>query len=145
VLPLYFTVDPEPGSRNDFLSSKRLDGSTLKSFGVNPGGYVGFYDPTTDQHETFFADDVAKRRAKIKSQVGFARRGIRYKSQVSKPLATGRVPSSRAMCVPLVGAKVERVKMPAKQSRASKAPKASKPKSSKATKSKASRRQSASR
>ena len=95
VLPLYFTVDSEPGSRNDFLSSKQLDGKRLPSFGVNPGGYIGFYDPLSDKHDTYFADDVARPRAEIKSQVGFARRGIRSES-VSKPLATGRVPPRRA-------------------------------------------------
>ncbi len=37
VLPLYFTVDSEPGSRNHFLSAKRLDGKRLPSFGREPG------------------------------------------------------------------------------------------------------------
>src|SRR5262245_8083498 len=44
VLPLYFTRTEEEGSRNDFLGTVH-DGQTLRSFGVNPGGYVGFYDP----------------------------------------------------------------------------------------------------
>jgi hypothetical protein len=102
VLPLYFTVDSEPGSRNDFLSTIKPDGSRLKSFGVNPGGYVGFYDPDLGEHDTYFADQLARDRAKIKSQAGFARRGIRYKSQVDTALATGRAPSRRAACVPLI-------------------------------------------
>src|SRR5262245_15524842 len=47
VLPLYFTGTrsfDEVGARNDFLGTTR-DGRTLPSFGVNRGGYVGFYDP----------------------------------------------------------------------------------------------------
>ena len=102
VLPLYFTVDSEQGSRNDFLSTTRNDGSRLPSFGINPGGYVGFYDPRLDNHDTYFADAQARLRAEIKSRVGFARRGSRYKSQVSKPLPTGRVPSSAVKCSPLI-------------------------------------------
>jgi hypothetical protein len=131
VLPLYFTVDSEPGSRNDFLSSKRLDGGRLPSFGVNPGGYIGFYDPVSDKHDTYFADEVAKQRAEIKSQVGLARRGIRYKSQVNKPLATGRVPTRQA-AVSLVAQTVTRPKRSAKRSkptRTSKSKAPSKPKS----------------
>ena len=38
VLPLYFTGGEELGGRNDFLGRSH-DGKTLKSFGVNPGGY----------------------------------------------------------------------------------------------------------
>lgn len=56
VLPLYFTVDSEQGGRNDFLATVRSDGSRLPSFGINPGGYVGFYDPDLDDHDTYFAD-----------------------------------------------------------------------------------------
>jgi hypothetical protein len=126
VLPLYFTVDSEPGSRNDFLSSKRLDGKRLPSFGVNPGGYIGFYDPLSDKHDTYFADDVARRRAEIKSQVGFARRGIRYKSQVSKPLATGRVPPRRA-AVSLVAQTPTRPKRSAKRAKPGKTSKSKPP------------------
>src|SRR5262245_32428194 len=40
VLPLYFTGEAEPGSRNDFLGT-RHGKATLRSFGVNPGGYIG--------------------------------------------------------------------------------------------------------
>ena len=43
VLPLYFTSSNERGGRNDFLGRK-YGGKTLRSFGVNPGGYVGFFD-----------------------------------------------------------------------------------------------------
>ena len=74
VLPLYFTSTAEEGGQNDYLNTG------LKSFGVNPGGYIGFYDPTTGQHTTFSRTDdlVAKRRLGIKEQAGLARRGARY-------------------------------------------------------------------
>ena len=71
VLPLYFTVDSKKGSRNDFFATTSSDGSRLPSFGLNPGGYIGF--PELDDHDTYFADAVARRRAEIKSQLGFAR------------------------------------------------------------------------
>lgn len=95
VLPLYFTVDGEPGSRNDFLGTRKRGGLTLASFGINPGGYVGFYDPDKGEHDTSFADAKARKRATIKSKAGFARRGIRYKSQVGKALPTGQIPEDR--------------------------------------------------
>jgi hypothetical protein len=77
VLPLYFTVSDEKGARNDFLNRK-YNGNTLKSFGVNPGGYVGFFDPAVRKHDTFSADEKAKKRIEIKAQARTARRGIRY-------------------------------------------------------------------
>ncbi len=88
VLPLYFTGGEEKGGRNDFLG-RAYEGKTLRSFGVNPGGYVGFFDPETGDHETFSlkADRVAVKRLKLKSQAKGARRGIRYKryaEQLSK-------------------------------------------------------------
>src|SRR6476620_6271764 len=67
VLPLYFTVDSEKGSRNDFFATTRSDGSRLPSFGLNPGGYIGFQE--LDDHDTYFADAVARRRVEIKSQL----------------------------------------------------------------------------
>jgi hypothetical protein len=51
VLPLYFTGGDELGGRNDFLG-RAHDGRTLNSFGVNPGGYVGFFNPATNSHQT---------------------------------------------------------------------------------------------
>jgi hypothetical protein len=105
VLPLYFTVGGEIGSRNDFLGTVRNDGTQIPSFGINPGGYVGFYDPQLQDHDNVFADARAEQRAAIKSQVGFARRGIRYKSQLTKPLDTGCVPANRKQFVPLAALK----------------------------------------
>ena len=83
ILPLYFTGGDEFDGRNDFL------GSSLKSFGVNPGGYVGFFDPETGDHDTFSkkGDAVAKKRMEIKSKVKGARRAIRYQrhAQTKQP------------------------------------------------------------
>ena len=69
VLPLYFTGAGEVGGRNDFLG-RIHDGKTLRSFSVNPGGYIGFYDPLTGEHSTFSrkGDTVAEERMKIKSR-----------------------------------------------------------------------------
>ena len=79
VLPLYFTGGDEVGGRNDFLG-RAYNGKTLRSFGVNPGGYVGFFDPVKGDHDTFSAkgDGVAARRLELKSRAKGARRGIRY-------------------------------------------------------------------
>lgn len=78
LLPLYFTSGEDPGGRNDFLGTK---GNALASFGINPGGYVGFYDPTLDDHDQVFADDASRARAAIKAQYGLARRSNRYKDR----------------------------------------------------------------
>ncbi len=80
VLPLYFTGSDEPGGRNDFLGRVH-NGKTLNSFGVNPGGYIGFYDPATGKHETFSRknDTVANKRKKLKGEATAARRSIRYR------------------------------------------------------------------
>jgi len=65
------------GGRNDFLGRSH-DGRTLRSFGVNPGGYIGFFDPKTGKMGDFEADERATRRREIKFAVGSARRGRRY-------------------------------------------------------------------
>lgn len=79
VLPLYFTGGEEKGGRNDFLG-RAYKGKTLRSFGVNPGGYVGFFDPAKGEHEMFSmkGDGVAAKRLILKSRAKGARRGIRY-------------------------------------------------------------------
>ncbi len=79
VLPLYFTGSEEVGGRNDFLGRSH-NGKTLRSFGVNPGGYVGFFNPVTGQHETFSmkGDTQAAERMKIKLRAKAARRAVRY-------------------------------------------------------------------
>ena len=98
LLPLYFTRDAEEGGRNDFLG-RRYKGKPLGSFGINPGGYVGFYNPKTSQHETFAlsADRRAKQRLKIKSKAQLTRRSMRYKSGMAFDAEVqGAVPARRS-------------------------------------------------
>jgi len=100
VLPLYFTGGEERGGRNDFLG-RAHQGKTLKSFGVNPGGYIGFYDPDTGGDDTFPPDDpVAAKRMQIKGEAKAARRLIRYRRffaprVTSAPAARRRPPTAR--------------------------------------------------
>jgi hypothetical protein len=92
VLPLYFTEDNELGSRNDFLG-RSYNGQTLKSFGVNPGGYIGFFDPTTGSTDTFSmkGDAIAARRLEFKKLAKEARRAVRYsKIRTGKPGRRGK-------------------------------------------------------
>lgn len=72
VLPLYFTSSDERGGRNDFLGTI-TKGKTLRSFSVNPGGYIGFFDPAENGHVTFDADAKARRRLDAKSRFGTGR------------------------------------------------------------------------
>jgi len=76
VLPLYFTSEAEPGGRNDFLG-RRYKNRSLQSFGVNPGGYIGYFDPEAQDHVTYAPDPESKRRMEIKYGVGKARRAVR--------------------------------------------------------------------
>lgn len=64
VLPLYFTPEEQEGGRNDFLG-RLQKGKGLKSFGVSPGGYIGFYDPQTSSHITYAAAGDKKAQARI--------------------------------------------------------------------------------
>ena len=77
LLPLYFTSGNEQGSRNDFLGNSH-NGKTLASFGVNPGGYLGFYDPHKQAGGEYYGegDERAARRLKVKQKAS-ARRSIR--------------------------------------------------------------------
>lgn len=85
LLPLYFTGSEEVGGRNDFLGRIHY-GKTLGSFGVNPGGYIGFFNPATGEHETFSMkdDSVAAKRLEIKSLAKGTRRAIRYQRFTQK-------------------------------------------------------------
>lgn len=78
VLPLYYTPGAEAGSRNDFLG-RAHGGKTLASFGMNPGGYIGFFDPKTQKDVTFAntGDEKAMHRLKAKKRHGAGRRAIR--------------------------------------------------------------------
>jgi hypothetical protein len=77
VLPLYFTSGDEYKGRNDFLGKKH-GSTTLTSFGVNPGGYMGYVDPTNGKTDQIFGSKDAKQRFKIKEAAGQARRAARY-------------------------------------------------------------------
>lgn len=101
VLPLYFTFDEQAGGRNDFLSRRRA-GKTLPSFGVAPGGYVGFFNPATQQHETYSrrGDKKAAKRIAIKGKVGSGRGNLR-----KEEYAAGAAKSAEARAK---GAKKER-------------------------------------
>jgi hypothetical protein len=84
LLPLYFTGTrdtDEVGARNDFLG-RSYRGRTLRSFGVNPGGYIGFYDPKTRRHETYAieGDANAAMRLRAKARAKEARRAVRYRT-----------------------------------------------------------------
>ena len=80
LLPLYFTAVPEEGGRNDFLGRVHKQ-KTLQSFGINPGGYIGFYNPETGDDETFALrnDRRAVERLEVKSKARLTRRSMRYK------------------------------------------------------------------
>jgi hypothetical protein len=67
VLPLYFTASDERGGRNDFLGTI-VKGKTLRSFSVNPGGYVGFFDPAENEHVTWSPDDDTRAKARLNAK-----------------------------------------------------------------------------
>jgi len=58
------------------------DGQPLTSFGINQGGYIGFFNPKTRKHETVALDGDARarKRLKAKSRANLTRRSMRYKS-----------------------------------------------------------------
>ena len=70
VLPLYFTSSAERGGRNDFLGT-RAQGRSLRSFGVNPGGYIGYFDPKTGKDENYEirGDTTAAHRLAVKRRL----------------------------------------------------------------------------
>lgn len=82
VLPLYFTSSNERGGRNDFLGTRPPGGKTLRSFSVNPGGYIGFFDPRAREHVTFSLDDDPK---------GKARLAVKRQLQIGRGQRRGRI------------------------------------------------------
>ncbi len=80
VLPLYFTSSHERGGRNDFVGTI-TDGKTLRSFSVNPGGYIGFFDPVKNEHVTFAADERGAKRLAAKRRLRSGR-GRRRQEQI---------------------------------------------------------------
>jgi hypothetical protein len=79
VLPLYFTSTDEFDGRNDFLGTINGKNSTLKSFGVNPGGYINYYDPTLQEDCQYYApgDKVAAAKVKLKKSIAASRMNSR--------------------------------------------------------------------
>jgi hypothetical protein len=68
VLPLYFTSSNERGGRNDFLGTIVKGAKTLRSFSVNPGGYIGFFDPARkaeDKDVTWSLEDDPKGKQRL--------------------------------------------------------------------------------
>ena len=76
VLPFYFTRSVEPGIKNDYL------GTSLKSLGLNPGGYLGYYDPLSGEDETYFpaSDAKAKKRHAARQAIKGLRRSNLYQA-----------------------------------------------------------------
>lgn len=79
LLPLYFTTEEQEGGRNDFLGQKDPSGGTLKSFGVSPGGYIGYFDPLLRTQLTYAApgDELAKKRIAVKGRNAYGRGYLR--------------------------------------------------------------------
>jgi hypothetical protein len=98
LLPLYFTGEDETAGRNDFLG-RLYRGKPLGSFGVNPGGYIGFFDPVTGQDETHSlrGDEKAAKRLAVKERAGKTRRVVRYKRfQTSRHKQTAGTSAKRS-------------------------------------------------
>jgi phospholipase C len=71
VLPAYFSPNEAQGTRTDF------SGTGLRSFEVNPGGYIGFFDPNRSGGpgpDTYFADNRSEERFEIKAGTQQAKR-----------------------------------------------------------------------
>jgi len=106
LLPLYFTPDAESGGRNDFLG-RLHKGKSLQSFGINPGGYIGFFNPESKDDETFAlkGDRRAAKRLKIKSKAKLARRSMRYKLGARYPEEVAKAASGAEAPLPRIGAR----------------------------------------
>lgn len=81
VLPSYFSPGEQEGRRNDFLN-RAYGGKTLKSFGINPGGYLNTMDPKTGKWDnpTRPKDPVAEARLKAKAAEQIGRGAKRKRS-----------------------------------------------------------------
>jgi hypothetical protein len=84
VLPSYFSPGEQDGRRNDFLGTKYGRGKSLESFGMNPGGYVNYFDPKDEKwySPTRPGDKVALARQAAKRKV-HAGRGYRRQHPAS--------------------------------------------------------------
>jgi hypothetical protein len=102
VLPLYFTGYNETGSRNDYLGNLHGEKKKpLRSFGINPGGYIGFYNPASGDHETVAIDGDAKalKRLEAKGRFKAARRGLRYQRAATGQNLQNEAPLERKVQV----------------------------------------------
>lgn len=103
VLPLYFTVEEQEGGRNDFLG--RVKGrKALKSFGVAPGGYIGFFDPQANQQTTYTApgDKQARQRLAIKNTYHAGRSYVRTRGDATLPMEQEHQLALRTDTIPTV-------------------------------------------
>lgn len=91
VLPLYFTSSDEQGGRNDYLGTVNK-GKTLRSFSVNPGGYIGYFDPELNEHVQFSPDDNKRgaKRLAVKQQFQSGRGHRRRQARQEKASASSR-------------------------------------------------------
>lgn len=93
VLPPYFAVGTDDSVRNDFC------GTSLQSFGVNPGGYIGYFDPASGSSKQFFGHDrTARRRFDLKAAEHSGRVYRRSHSE------DGSVPGTPGLGLTAVGA-----------------------------------------
>ena len=87
VLPLYFTPADEENNlaRNDFMRVTGRKGGALSSLWLAPGGYAGFFDPESGEHEMVFADQRSKARQAARQGLGSARRASKYRTLTEPP------------------------------------------------------------
>lgn len=78
VLPLYFSTDAPKGCRSDFMGAAH-GGQRLQPFGINPGGYLGYFDPKIGKHVTVAhtGDKKARARHAAKKKHDAGRRAVR--------------------------------------------------------------------
>ena len=110
VLPLYFTSTEEVSGRNDFLGTSDEEGTTLRSFGINRGGYIGFYDPLIQDHDTYVHTHhkKAEARLEIKLATNLTRRAQRYTKAnlpggIGAPQASTPVPEFECFAIQVAG------------------------------------------
>ena len=82
VLPLYFTASEEHLNHNDFL------GRGVRSFGVRPGGYIGFFDPESKVNRQYHAPDDNLARHRLVKKAKFSNT---TRSDRRDPFSTGDV------------------------------------------------------
>ena len=89
VLPLYFTLEDEAGSRNSFLGRGN---PALGSFRVRPGGYMAYYDLSEEKWEAVYGETLTKEAEQLvesKTQQGITSRRNRYEARIVERDARG--------------------------------------------------------